>query len=258
MSKISVSILITNYNKGKYIEQTLQSCIRQKFKKFEILVYDDCSTDNSISLLKKFKKVKIFKNKKKKYDYGPLNQIYGILKLYKKSKGEIIFLLDGDDRFKKNKLSVIIKLFNKNKKLNLIQDKAYSVKEKKILQLKKKKKDYSIWPSFYPTSCISMRRTYFKEFLSFLYSKKFPNLEIDARLSMYAYLTKNLFFIKKNLTIYNYDDNGIMSRYNKFSINWWKKRNEAFEYFFLLQKKLDKKIKYSFDYYFTKLINLFI
>ena len=65
MPKILFSILITNYNKGKYIEKTINSCLKQKIKKFEILVYDDCSTDNSLNILKKFKNIKIIKNKKK-------------------------------------------------------------------------------------------------------------------------------------------------------------------------------------------------
>ena len=58
---------------------------------------------------------------------------------------------------------------------------------------------------------------------------------------MFAFLTKNLFFIENCLTIYNYDELGIMSKYQKFSINWWKKRNDAFDYFFFLKKNLTKK-----------------
>jgi glycosyltransferase involved in cell wall biosynthesis len=256
MTKVLFSILITNYNKGKYIKKTIKSCLKQNIKKFEILVYDDCSTDNSLNILRKFKKIKLIKNRKKKFKSGPLNQIDGIIKLFKISKGKIIFLLDGDDEFKSNKLKIISELFKNNIDLNLIQDRAYYKKEEKFLKLKKKQS--SIWPSFYPTSCISIRRNYLKKFLIFVNSKKFPNLEIDARLSMFAFLTKNLFFIKNSLTIYHHDDLGIMSKYKKFGINWWKKRNDAFDYFFLLKKKFNQKTKYSIDYYLTKTINFFI
>lgn len=258
MVKILFSILITNYNKEKYIERTIKSCLKQKIKNFEILVYDDCSTDNSLNILSKFKKIKVIKNKKKKFISGPLNQIDGLIKLFKISKGKIIFLLDGDDEFKNDKLKIISKLLKKNINLNLIQDRAFSKKEKKFLKLKIKKNQSSIWPSFYPTSCISVKRDYFKKFLKFIKSKKFPHLEIDARLSMFALLTNNLFFIKNCLTIYNHDNLGIMSKYQKFSINWWKKRNDAFDYFFFLKKKFNQKAKYSLDYYLTKTINLFI
>tara|TARA_B100001564_G_C20650049_1_gene676372 strand:- start:1499 stop:1807 length:309 start_codon:yes stop_codon:yes gene_type:complete len=101
MKKNFVSILITNYNKSGYLNRSINSCLKQNFNNKEILVFDDCSTDDSLKILNKFKKIKIIKNKKKKFKSGPLNQIYGIHKLFQISKGNIIFLLDSDDIFKK-------------------------------------------------------------------------------------------------------------------------------------------------------------
>jgi len=60
-----VSILITNYNKSYFLKKTINSCLNQNFNNKEILVFDDCSTDDSLKILKKFKKIKIIKNKKK-------------------------------------------------------------------------------------------------------------------------------------------------------------------------------------------------
>ena len=80
-----VSILITNFNKEKFIEKTLQSCVNQNFREKQILVYDDASTDNSYNIIKKFKGIKIIINKKKKLKTAPLNQISGIIELFKKS-----------------------------------------------------------------------------------------------------------------------------------------------------------------------------
>ena len=223
MKKNYVSIIITNYNKEKYIRKTINSCLKQNFKNKEILVFDDCSSDRSLEILKSFnKKIRLIKNKKKKFSSGPLNQIYGILQLFKKSKGEILFLLDGDDIFKNNKISLISKLFKKNKDLDFIQDIPYLNNKKKLMIQKQKKHKYSIWPRFYPTSCISFRRSFFVNFLKFIEKNKYPNLEIDARLSIFAFQKKNLLYLK-NLTIYNYDKIGITSKYKKFSKLWWKK-----------------------------------
>ena len=258
MKEEFASILITNFNKGNFLKDTVISCLNQNYSKKEILVFDDCSTDNSMKLLKKFKRLKVYKNKKKKFKSGPLNQIYGISELFKKSKGKIIFLLDGDDQFKKNKLNILCKKFEKNKDLKFIQDQPYLNYKKKYMQLKKKYHIFSIWPSFYPTSCIAMRKNFFKEFLKYVETKKFPNLEIDARLSMFAFLSNNFNIDKKSLTIYNYDEIGVTSNYSKFSINWWKKRNEAFNYFIFLNKKLNLRFLKSPDYFITKFINLFI
>ena len=67
MKKNFASILITNFNKSYYLKKMVNSCLNQTFKKKEILIYDDCSSDDSIKILDKFKKkIKIIKNKKKK------------------------------------------------------------------------------------------------------------------------------------------------------------------------------------------------
>ena len=61
-----ISVIITNFNKEKYIINSLKSIINQDYNNFEIIVFDDCSTDNSINSIKKFKNVKLIENKKKK------------------------------------------------------------------------------------------------------------------------------------------------------------------------------------------------
>ena len=59
------SILITNFNKENFLKKTVISCLNQSYPKKEILVFDDCSTDNSVKILKKFKYLRVYKNKKK-------------------------------------------------------------------------------------------------------------------------------------------------------------------------------------------------
>ena len=130
MTKNVVSILITNYNKSLFLKKTIRSCLNQNYKEKEIIVFDDCSTDNSIEILKNFEKLKIMINKKKQYKSSPLNQIYGIIELFKKSKGDIIFLLDGDDQFKRNKIQIVVNEFKKNKDLKFVQDKPYMTEKK--------------------------------------------------------------------------------------------------------------------------------
>ena len=178
-------------------------------------------------------------------------------KILKKSKGEIIFLLDSDDEFKKNKIIKIFQKFKKNNKLNFIQDTPILNTSKKTIKLKKKMSLFTIWPSFFPTSCIAVRRKFLIKFFKLVEKNKFPNLEIDARLCIFAYLKKEFKVTKECLTIYNYDKSGITSNYRKFSLSWWKKRNEAFEYTKYLTKKMNISFYKGPDYYFTKLINLF-
>jgi len=69
-----ISVIITNFNKGRFIEKSLISVFKQNHKYFEVILFDDCSTDNSMKILKKFKRFKKFKliiNKKKKFNFWP-------------------------------------------------------------------------------------------------------------------------------------------------------------------------------------------
>lgn len=258
MSKDLVTIIITSFNKKKFIKKSIQSVLKQTYKKKEIIVYDDKSTDGSVDIIKKFKNINFFVNNEKKRISNPLNQLNAVIRCLKKSRGKYIFLLDGDDYFKKNKIEILIKYFNKYKNVNVIQDKPYLVYEKKILNLKEKKFFFSIWPSIYPTSCIAIRKSFFVEFIKFIEKEKFPNLEIDSRLVMHANLKKKLKILSSSYTFYNSDHSGISSNYKKFNINWWKKRNEAFDYLEYLYKKLDIKFNKGPDYFLTKILNLLI
>ena len=100
-----ISIIITNYNKEKFILKTLNSCKNQTDKNFEIIIIDDASTDKSLEIIKKFVsknkkiKIKLFLNKVKKYKNSNLSQLNSINKALKYCNGEYISLLDGDDFF---------------------------------------------------------------------------------------------------------------------------------------------------------------
>ena len=59
------SILITSYNKGRYLEECIKSCLSQTNKNFEIIICDNYSTDNSDQIFEKYKKnIKLIKKKK--------------------------------------------------------------------------------------------------------------------------------------------------------------------------------------------------
>ena len=49
-----LSITITNYNYGRFLPKNLDSILNQTFQDFEIIVVDDCSTDNSREILRDY------------------------------------------------------------------------------------------------------------------------------------------------------------------------------------------------------------
>ena len=256
-NKNYISILITNYNKEKFLNKSLKSACSQNFKNYEIIIFDDCSTDGSINIIKKYKKVKLLNNKyKNKNKSGPLNQIKGIVEGLKKSKGNIICLLDGDDYFKKNKLLKINHFFHENKKSNCVFD--IPVHGLAKFKFKKKSIKTSIWPTIFPTSCISMRRNFIINFLKNANKKAFPHLEIDARLAVFSKFYMNEYnILNEKLTYYNYDQNGITAKIKKYSKIWWIRRSEAFCYLRIIMNKKKKLFISSFDYFLTNFLTFF-
>ena len=88
---MKASVIVTNYNNAKYIDKCIKSLISQSYKNIEIIFVDDNSNDNSLTIVKKYKKkIKIIK-KLKKIGKGSFDQMLGFYEGYKKSSGEILF-----------------------------------------------------------------------------------------------------------------------------------------------------------------------
>ncbi|HEX8923875.1 MAG TPA: glycosyltransferase, partial [Patescibacteria group bacterium] len=62
---MKISVLIPTYNGASCILETIQSILHQDFDNFEVIINDDCSTDNTIDTVKSLKdpKIMIYKNK---------------------------------------------------------------------------------------------------------------------------------------------------------------------------------------------------
>lgn len=97
IKKHNFSIIIPVYNKEMYIEECVLSVLNQEYDNFEIIVVDDCSTDNSLEicqlLCEKSKKVVVLKNSINSGVSFSRNR--GL----EKANGDFVIFLDGDDRF---------------------------------------------------------------------------------------------------------------------------------------------------------------
>ncbi len=253
------SILISSYNKGNFLEQCIRSCLTQTYKNIEIILLDNYSNDKTDIILKKFSnKIKILK-KKRISKYPALNQIDLLAKAFKASKGSIIYLLDADDYFNKNKIKNINNIFKTKKKVNVIFD-IPTIKNKNIYKKMKikSKKTKNIWPTIIPTSSIAMRRSFFKQYLRSDNLCKFNLLEIDFRINVLAYnIFKNFLLLNKNLTYYRVTKNSIMDNTKKYSKKWWLKRKQAHEYMFKLFKKYKVDYK-NLDFSVTNIFNFLL
>ena len=99
MDEEKISILISNFNKEKYLNECIQSCLNQKYKNLEIIIIDNNSTDNSLNIIQSYFNKITYKQKKRVSSYSPANQIDILIEAYKISTGTIICLLDSDDFF---------------------------------------------------------------------------------------------------------------------------------------------------------------
>lgn len=97
MSEIVVSVVMTVYNHEKYIEKAIKSVLEQENDfKYELLIGEDCSTDNSLSIIQKYKErypdiIRVFTHDK---NIGGQKNVY---ELYMNSRGKYIAILEGDD-----------------------------------------------------------------------------------------------------------------------------------------------------------------
>lgn len=110
---IKISVIVPVYNVENYLRECLESIINQTLKEIEILCIDDCSTDNSYSILEEYAKkdnrIILIKNLENKG--GGYNRNIGI----KEARGEYISFIDSDDYVLKDYLE---NLYNTAKKYN--------------------------------------------------------------------------------------------------------------------------------------------
>ena len=105
-NKPRFSVIICTYNLEKIVNISMESILIQKFKDYELIVVDDCSTDKTYEKLKKIaekdNRIKILRNEKNSGPSVSRNRAVDI------AKGEYIVYLDGDDTlYDKNTLGKI-------------------------------------------------------------------------------------------------------------------------------------------------------
>jgi glycosyltransferase involved in cell wall biosynthesis len=87
-----VSIIVTNYNYQRFLKECVDSCLAQDYPYTEVIVVDDCSTDNSAVLLKSYgDKIRIIRHKENR---GQLASFFSGLA---EAKGEFTVFVDADD-----------------------------------------------------------------------------------------------------------------------------------------------------------------
>jgi len=106
-----VSVIIPTYNCAKYINNAIESVLRQTYKDYEIIVIDDGSTDNTKDVLAPYIEKGLVRYIGQENRGLPGARNRGI----KEARGEYIALLDADDEWPKMTLAIIMDELNKRK-----------------------------------------------------------------------------------------------------------------------------------------------
>lgn len=226
---MTISVIISTYNGGKYIKEQLQSILEQTVKPDNVFISDDSSTDNTCEIVEKFMKQNNLTNwylSRNQKNVGWKRNFY---KLLKSSVSQFTFLCDQDDIWVQNKIEVMIKVMEKNEQISLLctdyipkyeSKKAEKISKKILSSMSEDNKleKINLSPSFFNvlrpgcTYCIR------KELIDLFDKYPFDNSSHDSILWNLAILTDGL-FIYHYPTIYfrRHDNNATPENIYKIS-----------------------------------------
>ena len=119
-----VSVIIPAYNAAEWIGETLQSVLAQSFRDLEIIVVDDGSIDDTVSVTKAFGKgVKLIR---KPHSGKSASRNAGIYA----AQGEYIAFIDADDLWLPEKLELQLQMFSRNPNLGWVYSDGYLFEDK--------------------------------------------------------------------------------------------------------------------------------
>ena len=116
------SILIANYNNGRYLQEAIDSVLAQTYNNWEVILVDDKSTDKSFEIYEKYKddiRFHIY--------YNDENRGCGYTKrrCAQLANGELCGFLDPDDKLESNALEIMVQKHNSNPQCSLIYSTLY-------------------------------------------------------------------------------------------------------------------------------------
>ena len=149
-----VDIILPNYNKGKFLEEAINSVIAQTYKNWHLYIIDDNSSDNSSEIIDKLGNqknitvVKLYKNKGPSFCRNYAMRI---------SKSKYISFIDSDDTWESVKLEKQIDFMEKNNLYFTYTDYTpfFQINEKKTYKQKTRLKDTFDFNTFIKNSSIN-------------------------------------------------------------------------------------------------------
>ena len=121
-----ISVILTSYNHEKFLAYAIDSVLNQTYEDFELIIWDDCSTDRSWEIIKSYRdpRIKAYQNPQRKRAIVGLNK--SILEL---SEGAYIAIHHSDDVWMKDKLQRQMDVFELKPHLGAVFTNALAINE---------------------------------------------------------------------------------------------------------------------------------
>ena len=235
VKKKLVSIILNCYNGETYLQESLESIENQTYSNWELIFWDNQSTDRSKEILFNFFKKKKNKRKVKYFRAKKHSNLYSARNFaVSKSKGEFIAFIDADDVWDINKLNNQIKLFE-DKEVDVVYGNLWIRKEK----FKKKKKfiknklpEGFIFKDLIKKYCVGIVTAVIRKKI-FKNNKKIfnKNYNIIGDFDLFIRLSKKYKFkaIQEPVATYRLHDKNLSNNKNEISeLKYWLLQNKKF------------------------------
>ncbi|MFT4326793.1 MAG: glycosyltransferase family 2 protein [Candidatus Woesearchaeota archaeon] len=110
-----VSIIIPTHNRASFISRAITAALEQSYSNIEVIVVDDCSSDNTKDVVLGFSNTKVIYFRNKQNKGGPYSRNRGL----SHAKGDYIMFLDDDDSLHPDKITLQVEKFESSKVKNL-------------------------------------------------------------------------------------------------------------------------------------------
>lgn len=104
-----ISVIIPTFNRSALLKRAVLSALGQSFRDIEVIVVDDCSTDDTASMLKSIDGGRIVYLRNEKNEGAQFSRLKGVIS----AKGEFVAFLDSDDEWYPDKLEKQVSMFRK-------------------------------------------------------------------------------------------------------------------------------------------------
>ena len=122
-----VSVIMSVYNSEAYIADAIMSIVSQTYDSWELIITDDCSTDNTVNIINSIsdQRIRIIQNTENK---GLTSNLINMQAL---CRGKYIARLDADDISRPDRLQKQVEVLEKNDKLDMVCSYASAIGDKK-------------------------------------------------------------------------------------------------------------------------------